>query len=163
MNDPKSRDSRSHDFDFFFGEWRVHHRRLKARLANCNDWEEFVGTCRTQPLLDGCGNLDDNTLELPGDTYRAVTLRAFDPRTGTWAIWWLDGRKPHRLDPPIIGGFAHGVGTFLADNSHDGKPIKVRFLWSRITPHSCRWEQAFSPDGGTNWETNWTMDFARMA
>ena len=63
----------------------------------------------------------------------------------------------------MIGGFAHGVGTFLADNSHDGKPIKVRFLWSRITPHSCRWEQAFSPDGGTNWETNWTMDFARMA
>ncbi|TJV23098.1 MAG: DUF1579 domain-containing protein, partial [Mesorhizobium sp.] len=24
------------------------------------------------------------------------------------------------------------------------------------------WEQAFSPDGGKTWETNWIMDFARQ-
>src|SRR3954451_9218583 len=128
MNDRNSRDSRSHDFDFFFGEWRVHHRRLKARLENCDDWEEFAGTCRTQPLLDGYGNLDDNTLELPGDAYRAATLRAFDPRTGTWAIWWLDGRKPHRLDLPMVRGFADGVGAFLAAKSPAGRAVKAPFL-----------------------------------
>jgi hypothetical protein len=30
------------DFDFFIGNWRVHHRRLKERLAQNNDWEEFA-------------------------------------------------------------------------------------------------------------------------
>jgi hypothetical protein len=25
-----------------------------------------------------------------------------------------------------------------------------------------RWEQAFSPDGGQSWETNWKMTFRRV-
>jgi len=36
-----------------------------------------------------------------------------------------------------------------------GKPIKMRFTGSHITPTSARWEQAFSPDDGKTWETNW--------
>jgi hypothetical protein len=27
---------------------------------------------------------------------------------------------------------------------------------------SPRWEQAFSADGGANWETNWIMNFTRV-
>jgi len=83
--------------------------------------------------------------------------------TRKWAIWWLDGRNPHSLDVPMLGSFVDGVGTFLADDTFENKPIKVRFLWSRITPSSCRWEQAFSEDGGKRGETNWIMDFARAA
>jgi hypothetical protein len=26
-----------------------------------------------------------------------------------------------------------------------------------------RWEQAFSEDGGRTWETNWIMDYTRIA
>jgi hypothetical protein len=32
------------DFDFLIGDWRVHHRRLKERLANSQEWIEFDGT-----------------------------------------------------------------------------------------------------------------------
>jgi len=78
--------SSSRDFDFFFGSWRVSHHKLKQRLAGCTDWEEFEGTCATQPLLDGLGNIDDNVLDAPNGTYRAVTLRAFDSRSHTWSI-----------------------------------------------------------------------------
>jgi hypothetical protein len=155
--------SPAHDFDFLFGSWRVRHRRLKERLARCDQWEEFPGTTTAQPLLGGSGNVDDNVLEFLDGAYRAVTLRAFDPKTEKWAIWWLDGRTPHRFDVPMIGGFANGIGTVLADDRLAGKPIKVRFLWSRIAPQSCRWEQAFSDDDGRNWETNWVMDFTRTA
>ena len=153
----------THDFDFFFGSWRVSHHRLKNRLAACTDWEDFAGTCTTQPLLGGLGNLDDNVLDAPNGAYRAATLRAFDPKMQRWSIWWLDGRYPDKLDVPMVGTFEDGVGTFLANDTFEGRAIKVRFLWSRITPKSCRWEQAFSEDGGKSWETNWTMDFARTA
>jgi hypothetical protein len=37
----------------------------------------------------------------------------------------------------------------------------VRYIWSRITPNSAHWEQAFSPDAGKSWETNWEMQLKR--
>jgi len=44
----------------------------------------------------------------------------------------------------------------------EGRSIYVRFVWSGITATSCRWEQAFSADGGKTWETNWIMEFTRF-
>lgn len=152
-----------HDFDFFMGKWRVHHRRLKERLAGSDEWQEFEGTSEAWPLLGGAGNVDDNVLELPAGTYRAISLRSYDPETEQWSIWWLDGRNPGRLDPPVVGGFQDGIGTFQCDDTFNDKPIVVRFLWSNITEATCRWEQAFSPDGGTTWEVNWIMESTRVA
>ena len=148
-------------FDFQTGQWRVRHRRLKSRLTGSTEWDAFDGTCEARPLLGGNGNIEDNWLDLPGGAYRAVALRSFDPASGTWSIWWLDGRAPHSLDIPVIGRFDDGVGTFLADEVLDGKPVKLRFLWLRTDTASPRWEQAMSDDGGASWETNWTMDFER--
>jgi hypothetical protein len=153
----------AHDFDFFFGAWNVAHRRRNKWLAGCEEWFDFTGTCTTVPTLGGQGNMDDNVLDLPGGGYRAVTLRAFDPKTETWAIWWLDGRNPHTLDVPMKGTFTDGVGTFFADDVVGGKPVRVRFIWSEITATSARWQQAFSPDDGATWETNWDMRFTRTA
>jgi hypothetical protein len=154
--------SNPHDFDFFFGAWRVRHRRLRARLVGSAEWQEFDGTCTTQPLLGGQANVDDNWLELPDGAYRAASLRSFDPATRRWAIWWLDARHPHALDVPVVGGFEGGVGTFLADDTLDGRPIVVRFRWTGMHTASPCWEQSFSPDGGRSWEPNWTMRFERI-
>ena len=151
----------STDFDFFIGEWKVNHRRLKNRLAGCQDWETFTGETSVRKILGGFGNIDDNLVDLPGDHYRAVSLRSFDAAAGTWSIWWLDGRHPHRLDTPVIGRFEKGTGTFLAVDHLNGRPIRVRFLWTRTDTNAPRWEQAFSADGGETWETNWYMDFER--
>ena len=142
----------SHDFDFFFGDWNVRHRFRKARLAGSTEWLEFDGTTKVQPLLNGIGNVDDNFLDKPGDPYRAATVRAFDPKTNTWAIWWVDGRTPTGLlDPPMLGHFENGAGTFFSDQMFNGKPIRVRFLWTHKGTDSAQWEQAFSPDGGKTW------------
>ena len=149
------------DFDFFMGQWKVTHKRLRARLAGSTDWEQFGGSCIAQKILGGYGNIDDNIVELPAGKYRAVTIRSFDPKAKTWSIWWLDARAPGSLDVPVVGKFENGVGTFLANDTLNGKPIVVRFLWALPKMDYPRWEQAFSPDGGTTWETNWSMDFAR--
>lgn len=146
------------DFDFILGDWRVRHRRLDARLAHCTEWTEFDGLSSTVATLGGFGNLEDNLLHFPEGSYRAVALRSFCQASGTWSIWWLDGRAPGVLDVPVVGRFVAGIGLFFADDVLGGVPIKVRFTWTAVPP---RWEQAFSNDGGVSWETNWTMDFTR--
>ena len=160
---PQPTASQATDFDFLVGQWQVHHRRLKERLAGNTEWQEFGGTSEVRTLMGGLGNVDDNVIDLPGGPYRAVTLRSFDASTGQWAIWWLDGRQPHQVDVPMVGSFSQGLGTFYADDVFNGRPVRVRFLWSHITATSCRWQQAFSADGGTTWETNWVMDFTRAS
>ncbi|HWT17053.1 MAG TPA: DUF1579 domain-containing protein [Patescibacteria group bacterium] len=149
------------DFDFVIGDWQVRHRRLNERLAGCRDWTEFDGAMSTRKILGGFGNLEDNRLDFPEGEFRAVALRSFDRSTGTWAIWWLDGRFPGQLDVPVRGRFSNGVGTFYADDTRQGVAIQVRFLWSSTGVDTLRWEQAFSADAGVTWETNWTMDFTR--
>ena len=153
----------AHDFDFLAGRWKVRHRRLKARLKGCTEWETCGGTSTMHPIMDGHGNVDDNVIELPTGTYRAASVRAYDAKTDQWAIWWIDGRMPHNpLDPPVKGHFENGVGNFYSDDTLRGKTIRVRYTWSHITPTSAQWEQAYSPDGGKTWEVNWHMDFERV-
>jgi hypothetical protein len=148
------------DFDFQEGRWSVRHRRLVTRLAGAGDWQEFPGTCTMQRVLGGLGNVEDNLLHLPGGAYRALALRSFDAASGLWAIWWLDGRSPNSLDVPVKGRFQDGVGRFHAEDSFQGRPIRVEFQWSQ-GPEGPRWQQAFSPDAGATWEVNWVMDFRR--
>jgi hypothetical protein len=149
----------SHDFDFLVGEWRVHHHRLKP---DSQEWVDFEGTCNNRKLMDGSANMEEHALNAPYGPYRAIGLRAYHPKIGQWAIWWLDGRYPSGpLDPPVKGRFENGVGTFYSDYMQDGKPMQVRFLWSNITPTSARWEQSLSSDNGKTWATNWVMNFNR--
>jgi hypothetical protein len=68
----------------------------------------------------------------------------------------------HALDPPVVGAFRNGVGTFSANDTLNGRPIVVRYIWSDITRTSAKWQQAFSDDGGKTWETNWIMEFHRL-
>jgi hypothetical protein len=148
------------DFDFQEGSWTVRHRRLATRLAGADDWQEFPGTSRMQRILGGLGNVEDNLIRFPGGDYRAIALRSFDPGTGLWAIWWVDGRQPHAMDVPVKGRFQDGVGRFTARDTFQGRPVVVEFQWSH-TAQGPRWQQAFSPDDGASWEVNWVMDFSR--
>ena len=154
-------DDGRHDFDWMIGRWAVAHRRLRRRLAGDDTWDEFDGACELKPLIGGLGNVDDNILELPEGAYRAAAIRLFDPVKRRWSIWWIDGRVL-AFDAPVHGRFEDSVGTFIGDDTFEGRPIQVRFTWSDITADSARWQQAFSEDGGKNWELNWDMRFSRV-
>jgi hypothetical protein len=151
----------AHDWDWLVGNWNVRHRRLNGRLVGSTDWQEFNGTSRLWLTVGGFGTVDDNVIEIPGGTYRAMGVRGFDRETRQWSIWWFDERYPASLGEPVRGGFRDGVGVFNGDDELNGRSIKVRFMWSEITANSARWEQAFSPDDGATWEVNWTMHFTR--
>ena len=150
--------SGSHDFDFQFGKWRVHHH-----VKRDGRWADFEGTCTDRGLVDGSANVEEHTFFRKAGTGYGIAVRAYDAKIAQWAIWWIDGRDPHAaLDPPVKGRFTDGVGTFFADYVIDGKPVRARFIWSHITPKSAHWEQATSRDLGKTWDTDWLMEFSRV-
>lgn len=147
-------------FDFLHGRWTVRHRKLRERLAGSDDWVEFPGTLHVRPFLSGLGNVDENVLADPDGEYLATSIRVFNPASSEWSIYWVDGRSAG-LDKPVVGRFDRGVGHFYNDDEYRGQPIRVRFTYEDISSDAARWSQAFSPDAGATWETNWTMDFIR--
>jgi hypothetical protein len=148
----------THGFDFLVGEWRVHHRRISALSGK---WVEFEGTLDLRLLTGGTANIEEHVFDSPDGAYRAAGLRAWDPKSGTWSIWWLDERYPEGPLSPVRGRFENGIGTFTADYEKDGKPMRVRFIWSDITRASAKWQQATSADGGRTWQPNWFMSLQR--
>lgn len=151
-------------FDFLHGAWTVRHRKLCERLADCNEWFEFVGTLDVRPILEGRGNFDRNVLEDPSGAYEAHSLRLCAPGSGIWSIWWLDERHTGAgLGPPVIGGFDGSKGTFLGKDVFEGQPIEVRTTYEPLSETSARWTQAFRPGAHRDWEVNWVMDFSRAS
>ncbi|MER5945558.1 hypothetical protein ABT127_05810 [Streptomyces sp. NPDC001904] len=151
--------STAHDFDFFFGEWDVAHRRRRAFLDPDSGWDEFGATSSCRPLFGGAANIDE--MVVPAQGWTGLTLRLFDPVTRLWSLHWSTDRTG-RLFPPVTGQFAKdGYGEFFGDDTHDGKDVRVRFAWSGISATTARWEQAFSVDEGATWLANWSMDFTR--
>lgn len=150
---------RAHDFDFLMGRWTIRNRYLRERLEGSTAWVEFESTCVARPLLNGGANEDEyRTSHWPG--FVGMSFRFFNPATEQWAIYWADSRRGV-LDPPVFGSFTGDTGIFEGTDAFEGRPVRVRFTWSRVTTTTPRWEQAFSDDGGVTWETNWVMDFRR--
>ncbi len=150
--------SKASDFDFWIGEWTVHNRRLRQRLAGSDEWEDFGATSTARKILDGLGNEDEFHTDHDGG-FVGMSFRFFDPATSQWSIYWADSRRPGLLDPPVLGSFSGDGGVFEGVDTFAGRPIRLRFTWSGVTTPTPRWEQAFSADGGETWETNWVMEF----
>ena len=149
----------ANNFDFLVGTWTSRQRRLRKVLVGSNDWYEFPGSTRCWSVLDGAGNIDEVTFPTQG--FSGVTLRLYDKATEEWSLYWVSSRTGISL-PPVVGRFGEdGRGVFTCDDVYDSIPIKVNYIWSDITARSCHWEQEFSVDAGTTWETNWTADFTR--
>jgi hypothetical protein len=76
-------------------------------------------------------------------------------------VYWANSRDGI-LSSAQVGKFDHGQGEFYAQDNSDGKFTLVRYVWSKITPSSAHFEQAFSEDGGRSWEVNWISDMMRI-
>jgi hypothetical protein len=99
---------------------------------------------------------------LPDGKYIGGMLRLFDAKKNIWMTYGLS-LDSGALQPPVSGRFYAGRGEFYGDDAEGGRAIIVRHLYINRSPEGCRWEQAFSVDGGREWETNWIIDFTRNA
>lgn len=154
------------DFDFIYGRWAVHHRKLAdVTDPDCADWVEFDATSEASPILGGFGHVDRLYVAEPvdGDPFEGFTLRLFDPRSRTWRIWWSSTRVPGVLDTPVEGRFSGGHGVFECDDELGGRPVRVRYEWLKEDQDNPEWRQSFSYDSGRTWRLNWIMSLTRAA
>ncbi len=152
--------SSENDFDFMVGKWKIHNRKLKKRLNNCDEWLEFEARQEFKKILNGFGNIDSFKTEFDGKPFEGMTLRLFNPLTKLWSIYWADSNAVV-LDVPQIGSFNDNIGEFFARDTFEGKPIIVKFNWDKTNRNEPIWSQAFSADEGKTWEWNWYMYFTK--
>ena len=143
------------DFDPLHGRWHTSVRRLLKPLSGSQEWAEYEGTGDVHSFLDGQANVSELDVSGPRGRIRGVSVRLYDTNTKRWTIQFAS-MASGVLDPGIAGGFAGGThGVFYGADTWQGRPIVVRFVIDVADPQTVRYEQAFSADGGANWEVNW--------
>lgn len=89
-----------------------------------------LGDQQLRPLFGGAANLDE--IDMPYLAAQGATLRLFDPETRLWSLNWAASRTG-KLFPPVTGRFEGGRGEFHGDDTHDGKDVRVRFVWADVS------------------------------
>jgi hypothetical protein len=158
---PVKRDGQ-HDFDFEIGTWRTRLKRLQKPLTGSTTWVEYEGTTVVRKIWTGRANLVELDVTGPSGRIEALSLRLYNPESRQWSLNFSNSRSG-TISPPSVGEFSNGRGEFFSQETYDSRTILVRFVISDITPTSCRFEQAFSDDGGKTWEVNWIATDTRVA
>lgn len=147
-----------HDFDYLVGAWTTQQKRLKAVAVGSSDWAEAPANrhCAVS-YLSGQAIVEQS--QSPDKGPAGLFIYTFSPANQQWSIRWVNA-KTGELEPAYVGGFQGTRGEFYGDDDYDGRPIKVRIIWTNPDRDHARWEQSFSFDGRT-WELNWISDFTR--
>jgi hypothetical protein len=103
-------------------------------------------------------------------TWKTHLSRLIHPLSGS-AIWTdYDGTtvvrkvwngRANLVELEVQGPSGH-IEALSLRVYNPGKSIKVRFVIANITRNSCRFEQAYSEDGGKTWEINWIATDTRL-
>jgi hypothetical protein len=155
----------SHDFDFEIGTWTTHLTRLTHPLSGSHEWVTYDGTTTVTKVWNGRANLVELVADGPAGHFEGLNLRLYNPESHQWSLNFASSRGG-TLGVPTIGEFRNGRGEFYDQETFNGRAVLVRFVISDATPNSCfvvshttpnvcRFEQAFSDDGGKTWEVNW--------
>ncbi|MCQ4166292.1 hypothetical protein [Tahibacter harae] len=157
---PPPRDGQR-DFDFEVGVWNTRLKRLAQPLSGSQEWLAYEGTTTVSKVLDGRANLVELSVKGAAGTLEGLSLRLYNPVSRQWSLNFANIRSGV-LAHPSVGGFKDARGEFYSQEEFGGRTILVRFVISAITRDSVHFEQAFSDDGGRNWEVNWIADDRRV-
>lgn len=150
-----------HDFDFNFGKWRTHIKRLDHPLTGPANWISMEGTVTVRKIWDGRGQVEEIEATGPNGLWRGMTVFLYNPETGQWSQTFA-GMSNGTLEPGIFGSFKNGRGELYGQDTYNGRVILTRGVWSDITPNTHKFEQAFSTDGGQTWEVNFSASLERI-
>lgn len=145
------------DFDFLTGEWRIKLRKFDTSGPDGKKERDASATVRR--TLNGMGSIEE--LRNGDGSMWGMGVRVWHPVEKKWADHWTSAQDGV-VNPPQLGEFIDGAGIFRMDDTDDGKPVKIKAVWDKITPTSCRWYQIMSRDAGKSWEYGWYMDWTRV-
>lgn len=151
----------SHDFDFNFGTWHTHIKRLTKPLTGASDFVELDGTVTVSKIWDGKAQWEDFEVDGPKGHIQGMTLFLYNPDTHQWSQTFASS-KDGALNPPQIGSFKDGRGELIAQDTLDGRTILIRAVWSDIKPDSHHFEEDYSADGGKSWEVVFDAHLTRV-
>jgi hypothetical protein len=151
-----------HDFDFEIGTWKTHLRRRQHPLTGSTTWIEYDGKSYIRRIWDGRANLVELEVDGPTGHIEGLSLRLYNPESHQWSLNFASSAGGS-MSVPTVGEFQSGRGEFYDQEPFKGRMILVRNVFSDITANSYRFEQAFSDDGGKNWEINWIAVDTRIA
>jgi len=129
-------DPKSHQFDFWIGDWEV---TSDGKLAGHNS---------IRPILDGCV-LQETWRGAQGSA--GSSFNFYDPQAGQWRQFWV-WRNGTTLE--LAGARGEGKMVLEGDSlDRDGKPVSNRITWYDNDDGTVRQHWETSRDGGTTWET----------
>jgi hypothetical protein len=150
-----------HDFDFNFGTWRTHIKRITDPFSPSSASMELEGTVTVRKVWGGRAQLEEIEADGPKGHWEGLTLFLYNPESHQWSQTFADS-KMGALTLPQIGSFKDGRGEMLAQDIVGNRSILVRAVWSDIKPDSHHMEESYSNDGGKNWRPAFIADLTRL-
>jgi hypothetical protein len=150
-----------HDFDWELGTWKTHLTRLQHPLTGSITWVDYDGTSLVRKVWNGRANLVELDVNGPAGHIEGLSLRLYNPESRQWTLNFANPGGG-AIGVPTVGEFKNGRGEFYDRETFKDRTILIRNVFSDITPTSCRFEQAFSDDGGKTWEVNWIATDTRV-
>lgn len=133
---PQCSDEKSHQFDFWIGDWEVY------------SGEALAGHNRIEPILDGCA-LQENWRGAKGSA--GSSFNFYNPQSGKWQQFWV-WRNGTTLE--LEGGFKEGRMILEGDSEdRDGKSVRNRIIWYDNADGTVRQHWETSADAAKTWQT----------
>ena len=149
-----------HDFDFNFGVWKTHIRRLKEPVTGSPDYVEMNGTVTVHKVWGGRAQLEEIEVDGPNGHWQGLTLFLYDPKAHQWSQTFVNSAVGS-FSGGLIGEFRDGRGELYAQETRRGRSTLIRGVWSDIKPDSHHFEEAYSDDGGKTWVPYFIADLTR--
>jgi hypothetical protein len=139
-----------HDFDFNFGTWKSHIKRILDPLSGSSKSIELDGTVTVRKIWGGSAQLEEIEADGPNGHWQGMTLFLYNALAHQWSQSFVNS-KSGVLTTPTIGSFKDGRGELFASDTFNNRAILVRGVWSDIKPDSHHYEESYSNDGGKTW------------
>ena len=143
---PCSTEPRTHDFDFWIGEWDVYQTGTHS----------LVGHSLVQSVSGGCSLLENWNATTANN---GKSLNYYDVNAGAWEQDWIGsaGGSQRYLN----GEYKNGAMHFTYESVSGGQKVTGNFFFYNIDKNTVRQYQDMSTDGGKTYTVAYDFTYIR--